>query len=219
MNTHLTFLHVLRAIVILMASFTAAVADTQTKFYATLSSDQLDNPVAGTVASGNAEFLLTEPDAPGGAVTLSYNIVLNGLDLDSDNHDGNDVWGIHLHLAPTGSTGPHALNIYGLPRQDDAEMTSDPARHTLQGVWDDDDENLLPMNPLLPIGPGNIHMSSSRALSDMLDALKSEQILLAVHSWGQAGEPVIGGRLLVVPEPGSCAMIAAAFLFLGRRRA
>jgi hypothetical protein len=168
---------------------------------------------------GTAEFLLTEPDVPGRSPTLAYSIVFDGLKLDSGNQAAGDVWGVHLHHAPAGSAGPHVLNIYGLPRQDDADMTSDPLRHALQGVWDDGDENLLPMNPLLPIGPGNIHMSSSRALTDMITALKSEQIFLAVHSWGQAGEPEIGGRLRVVPEPSLLAILSgAALLFWQRRR-
>ncbi|MCA9263684.1 MAG: CHRD domain-containing protein [Planctomycetales bacterium] len=186
-------------------------------FTASLATSNLDNPASGSTATGTVSLVLNEPD--GGAPTLDYSIRLLGLELDPGNTDPEDVWGIHFHHAPIGSAGPHVLNIYGRPRVDDADAVVDTVANSVQGRWDDGDENWIPIDPLQPIGPGNIDPGSSHPLSNFIDALKNEELFVVVHSWGQNGNPEIGGRIIAVPEPSTgllCGVLA--LLGVGRRR-
>ena len=91
----------------------------------------------------------------------------------SDGHDVDDMLKMHIHLAAIGHTGPHALNIFGEPMEDDADMTFDAETGRITGVWGDDDENTELSES-----------ARSKKLSDMYEALCSEELYLNVHTLG-----------------------------------
>ena len=91
----------------------------------------------------------------------------------SDDHDLDDVSAIHIHVGSSGHTGPHALNIFGNPAEDDADVTIDAEENMIIGTWGDDDENLTLSES-----------ERSKKLSDMLESLCSEELYIDVHSTG-----------------------------------
>ena len=82
--------------------------------------------VVGTTTetgSAIATFTLDESQE-----NLSYEIAIFGLDLKSDpgtRTEFSDVTAIHLHNGFSGSNGPHVLNIFGMPSEDDDELVVD----------------------------------------------------------------------------------------------
>ena len=120
-------------------------------FTATLTADQTVPRIPASFergTSGTARFWLRESGR-----ALEYEIVLDGLDVGGIQGDpvtengGDDVTQLHLHVAPAGERGPHALNVFGAPAEDDADMTFDPASGTIRGLWDDGDVSTDPSIP------------------------------------------------------------------------
>jgi len=111
----------------------------QIAFHAVLTADQVvQDP--GPSLSGAGAFATFE--LAGDKQSLDYRIQLFGLDLDGqqtpDNPD-DDVTGIHLHLGSADANGERVLNIFGAPREDDADMIFDPVAGIVTGTFDDTD--------------------------------------------------------------------------------
>jgi len=209
---------ILLVFTLILSSTAVANADTITHFSATLSNDAvIAGGVAGTSSSGTgtATFTLIEPDV--GAPTLSYNISLDSADLDGAQTPAIDdnVVGIHLHdtnvcfagTCTAGDTGGtvHALNIFGAPRADDADMTFDVLASTVSGLWDQSDENSLAPAP-------------SGKPGDFLTQLLAGEMFLIIHTQ-TVPSGAYGGFLNVVPEPASAVLFSTASLsLLGWRR-
>lgn len=180
---------------------------TITNFYATLRSENVisgGSQASTETATGMATFTLTEFAGDPGATTLSYNITLSFLDLDGGQTVGDlgdNVTAIHIHnlnLLANGSPNiagdtagtRHVLNIFGLPRADDDDMSSNAPAGTVSGLWDDGDLNLDPPGP-------------TEKISDVLTELKSGELFIMVHNNEFSGG-AIGGTL--VPEPSAWGM-------------
>ena len=160
-------------------------------------------PPTGSQNSGYAFMELTDT---GNGPELSYHISLFGLDLDGQqtpNDPADDVTAIHIHFGAIGEEGGHALNIFGLPREDDADMTFDAGFGTVMGIWDNSDENLAP--------------PPSFALSDSLDALFAEGLYFQVHT-NAFPDGEIRGQIVAVPAPGVLAVFTLAAICPKRRR-
>ncbi len=203
---------------------TLVAAQTVTHFVAELSSA---NVIAAGVnastdpATGMAFFTLTQPADPA-ATTLSYDIHLNGLDLDGlqtpgMGNEGDNVTAIHLHdvrqcVSPACGVGDtagtmHVLNIFGIPRGgDDDDMTYNPVAGTVRGLWDDADAD--PAQSPAPTFP------ISQVASDLLGG----NFFLMVHD-NDFPNGAIGGLLRQVPEPSSWLLVAVAMtaVAVGRR--
>lgn len=114
---------------------------------------------------------------------LRYTIYVYDLDLDgfvTPEEPGDDVTKIHFHNAPPGVAGPHILNVFKLPRQDDEDLVIKPFAGKLGGVWDDGDENL--------------EGAPSLKLSDSIETLCSGNAYVNVHSVDHA-PGVIRGQI------------------------
>lgn len=98
--------------------------------------------------------------------------------------DEDDVTKIHLHSAPPGIAGPHVLNVYKLPAQDDGDLAVRPLQGRVDGLWDDGD-----LSDGLPPGP------ASAPLSDFLDELCDGNIYVNVHGTGDQGPGALRGNL------------------------
>ena len=139
-------------------------------FTANITGDQVV-PGTGSSATGTGIFTLNEDETE-----LAYTLSLNGVDLKADNRTApTDVNKIHIHVAPAGSNGPHTLNIFGLPAEDDDDLAVDYAANTLSGIWDDGDVSDLN-------GNGISDPNDTKALSNFVSALKTGGLYVQVHT-------------------------------------
>ncbi|MFK8184062.1 MAG: CHRD domain-containing protein [Phormidesmis sp.] len=139
-------------------------------FSANITGDQVV-PGTGSEASGTASFELNEA-----GTELSYTLSFQGVDLTpGDRTAPADINKIHIHAAPTGENGPHTLNIFGLPAEDDDDLVVDYAANTLSGVWDDGDVSDLN-------GNGISDPNDSKPLSNFLTALEAGDLYVQVHT-------------------------------------
>lgn len=185
-----------------------ANADT---FVANLDATQVTGMSTET-GTGVATFFLDDAQQ-----TLNYTIQIFGLDLKSSPSDRtafSDVTAIHLHNGFAGATGPHVLNIFGIPSEDDGDSVVDFDSETISGSYDDSDaidpatgELFDQNNPL-----------TTKLLSNFADDLLGGQLYLAIHTAGQDGNIAIRGQLNAVPEPGSVVFILAGAMCCGLRR-
>ena len=186
---------------------------TPIKFRASLDGNQITTP-SGSSATGFAEFELNEAmDA------LSYSVSLMGLDLvenPADRTDPQDVNKIHLHFGARGSNGPHVLNIFGLPSEDDDDLVVDYAAESFSGIWDDSDA----IDPATGLPFDQTVGGTTKFLSSFLDQLAAGDIYLVVHTvqFPDLGE--IRGQLSRVPTPATLWLLLGfvlAILGMGRR--
>ena len=153
-------------------------------FIAYLDSDQTV-PFEPNDASGFAWFKFNRSKTK-----LHYWIYLDGLDLDGFvtlGNPGDDVTKIHIHEAEPGVAGPHTLNVYKLPRQDDRDLVIKPFYGLVKGTWDDGDENLM--------GAPTIK------LSDAIEGLCAGRGYVNVHSVDHAPGAVRGQ---IIPASRAC---------------
>ena len=180
-------------------------------FAANLSAAQVTGTSTET-GTGVATFFLDASQQ-----TLSYTIQVFGLDLKADASDRtgfSDVTAIHLHNGFAGATGPHVLNIFGVPSEDDADVVIDFDNDIISGVYDDSDAidpntgELFDQNSPL----------TTKLLSNFVDDLQGQQIYVAIHTAGQDGNIAIRGQLTAVPEPSSVVLVLAGVMCCGLRR-
>lgn len=173
--------------------------------------------VASTeTATASATFLLSTEAGNPDATELQYEIFAPEFDLDGTKTPdlGDDITAIHLHTltscaAPTCSLGDtagttHVLNIFGTPREDDADLLVQPGLSLISGTWDPSDANdLTPAPTFTP--------------NDFLDELAAGELFLMIHTRAFPGGAVGG---VIVPEPSSATFLATLMLLGGlfRRR-
>ena len=199
MRRILTFLP---AIALLLSGM-AHDASASLKFYANLNGNQVV-PATASSATGFATFSLNAAQTE-----LTYSLNLFGVNLEANpanRINGNDVTKIHIHVGPRGTNGPHTLNIFGLPSEDDDDLVVNFAANSLTGVWDDGD--------FTGTGAGN-----TRKLSNFLDELKNGDLYIQVHALDDSNYTIRGQ---IVPEPGAMMVWSVLGLagagFVGRRR-
>ncbi|MDJ0705562.1 MAG: CHRD domain-containing protein [Leptolyngbyaceae cyanobacterium MO_188.B28] len=174
-------------------------------------------PATPSNAGGFATFTLNEDQT-----RLEYFIQLDGLTLKSDILDRTqpqDVNKIHLHVAPPGVNGPHVLNIFGLPSEDDNDLVVDFAAGSLSGIWDDND--VVDLN-----GNGQLDPNETKPLTSFLEELRAGQLYVQVHTvafdtpTGFPGE--LRGQISAVPEPstmlGMSLLAGAGLLLHGKKK-
>ena len=141
-------------------------------FRADLEGSQVVPPTPSN-AGGFAIFTLNDDQT-----ALEYFIQLKELTLKSDISERTqpqDVTKIHLHVASPGDNGPHVLNIFGLPSEDDGDLTVDFAAGTLSGIWDNDD--VVDLN-----GNGQADPNETKPVTAFLDELFAGQLYVQVHT-------------------------------------
>ncbi|MGJ8695811.1 MAG: CHRD domain-containing protein [Verrucomicrobiaceae bacterium] len=183
------------------------------------------SPAGVSKASATATFELFQN---GGDPYLEYEIQFDQINLI------DDITGIHFHIgytpppaasslilgatprhsAPGQENGPHTLNVYGLPRQDDADLAVSPDGTWLRGRWGNEDVNYG--------SNGTYDPSDSVGLGSVYTELFEGDIYIQVHSHAfnvpDTGE--LRGQILPVPEPGVASVIPFALVMvLSRRRA
>lgn len=196
---------------LLMATTFPVSANADLIFRAVLDASQVVGTSTET-GTGIATFVLDDAQE-----NLSYSLQLFGLDLKSvpgDRVEFSDVDKIHLHNGFPGESGPHVLNIFGLPSEDDSEMVVDFVNESLTGIYNDEDA-IDPDNGGLfdQNNPG-----TTKLLSNFADDLIDGQLYIAIHTAGQNGDVAIRGQILAVPEPTGGLVMAVLGLGVGLRR-
>lgn len=176
------------------------------------------SPAGLSIASGVGNFDLSlTPGAP----LMTYEITFKNLDLE-------DITGVHFHFghAPLltsyvallkyeekewgplhhdeadGPNGPHLLNIFGAPREDDANLVVDYENNRISGRWDNLDLNF---------GPDGVRdAGDSVAIGSVIGEILAEEVYVQVHTNAfpapNTGE--IRGQLLAIPEPGNVLLLS-----------
>ncbi|MEM7771237.1 MAG: CHRD domain-containing protein [Cyanobacteria bacterium P01_A01_bin.37] len=165
-------------------------AQSVTLFKAVLEGRQVV-PAVNTNAKGTAVLSLNDSQT-----ALNYLIDLDGLSLkpvQSNRTQLQDVDKIHFHYGATGTNSFHALNVFGLPREDDADLSVNYETGVLQGRWDGSDAVDPSTGKLWDINP----MLDTKLLSDSLDELLAGEIYIQVHTIGN-GSGEVRGQILPV---------------------
>jgi hypothetical protein len=204
---------ILIAVVHLTAGFTVA----RTLYQAQLDSSQVVFNPSSTTATGVASFSLNEEQTH-----LSYSLSFDGLDLEpivANRMDPNDILGIHMHLTVADVIGPHILNIFGTPSEDDADLVVDYENESLSGVYDMSDASRDPKTgELLP----QFFPLTTKLISDWLDELAASELYIAVHtvqaSATSPGVAIRGQIIPTVPEPNLGIWLMGAAGLLIRKR-
>lgn len=143
-------------------------------FRAELTGSQVaSSPTPDTTATGLMSFSLNDD-----LTELSYQLESDGVNLKSNIDRRNapdDVNKIHIHVGPRGENGPHVLNIFGLPSEDDADARVNYGQNVISGIWDDGDVSDLN-------GNGMADPNDSKPLSAFIDALMAENLYVQVHT-------------------------------------
>ncbi len=206
------------SLLLLLAAAVAARAH-ESHFY-TFIDDYHANP-STTDATGEAFFTLNADHTE-----LAYTIVLDGLlglkENEADRTEPDDIIGMHLHLHVPDTLGPHVLNIFGLPAEEDADLVVDYANNTLSGVYDISDATIDPATgePALQFYP-----TTTKIIYDWIDELMAGDLMLAIHTnesgfGAMAIHGHIGPHSHGVPEPAAAVLLAAGagLLQLATRR-
>ena len=139
-------------------------------------------PPKGFSGRATARLVLDDDE-----LKLKYRIEVD-MDLNAGfpQTDGeeDDVTQIHLHGAPPGIAGPHVLNVYKAPAQDDDDVVVKPNQGRVSGLWDDGD-----LSDGLAPGP------SSKPLSDFLGELCDGEVYVNVHGTGDQSPGALRGNL------------------------
>ena len=112
---------------------------------------------------------------------------------ESSKGNGDQITKIHLHNNVPGQAGPHVLNIFGLPSEDDGDLQVDVDARTFSGIWDDGDAN-----DLLPSGPSP---NDSIELTAVLDELCAGNLYVNLHT-ADHGSGALRGQ--IIPTSDAC---------------
>ncbi|MDH3610269.1 MAG: CHRD domain-containing protein [Nitrosopumilus sp.] len=149
---------------------------------------------------------------------LYYQFHYNHLNLESDFSDylledaeykgaTDAIIKIHIHMNEKGIQGPHVLNVFGGPSEDDSDLVIDTEARTISGKYDDGDENLNA--PCGSCTDGVRDSGDSVAFTDEdeltgkipIDELCLGNLYLNVHT----AEHAPGGlRGQIIPNPNAC---------------
>jgi len=108
---------------------------------------------------------------------LKYKIQIDNMDLtgwQSPSDADDDVTGVHIHDAALGdgTTGPHILNVWEAPIEDDAQMKAYPSKGIIKGIYDDSD--VTPHN-------AGVHHGESLPLTDKINDLCNGDFYVMIH--------------------------------------
>lgn len=209
-------LHV--AVVLGAVVFGATAAGAQTQFAARLDASQvLSNPSSST-ATGLARMTLNAEQTE-----LAYFLEFDGLDLKplaAERTEPDDIVAIHIHLNVPGVIGPHVLNIFGFPAEEDGDRVVDYENETITGVYDASDATRNPDTG--EIEPQAFPLTTKLfPTPTRLAELLNEEWYFAVHTVGNAATPpgvTIRGNFVLVPEPTAALLAALGMTAMCRTR-
>lgn len=156
-----------------------------------------DPVAAGVDAMGTMTLVLDPTGTAFGkeGPAVQYTLQLFGVDLGgtSTPETGDDVTAIHLHSGNRGANeiGPHTLNIFGLPSEDDGDAVFDFENNTITGIWDNLDSTDSGGGVNTSDGLPNHHLSdvlsgidplSTKTVSEYVDELLAGNFYIQAHT-------------------------------------
>jgi len=166
-------------------------------FEAKLQGKQQTVPEERGGGHGKASFwLIEEANEP----ALQYTIeVSKNLYIEEAKGTGDLITKIHLHSQDPGVAGPHVLNIFGAPSEDDKHLTVDKDARTFSGIWDDGDA--------FDVGSNGRTPNDSVALNDFdtltgqipLDGLCDGKLYVNIHS-EKHGPGALRGQIISISD-------------------
>lgn len=184
---------------------TSGVYESTPAFLALADGEQVvqNDTIPDSTASAIVTFILAEDGS-----SLAYKIQLDGLTLKEDPFsrvEANDVTKIHFHIGAPGNNGPHALNVFGLPSEDDDDLVVDYENGIITGIWEDSDATDLN-------GDGDTdEPGETKPLSDYIEALKAGDLYIQVHDVAadQLGTPgTVRGQITPLSSADSFTLLA-----------
>ena len=177
-------------------------------------SGEVNAPIESTAL---ANFVLLVDSENPEATRLEYALTAPDFDFTGlqTTELGDDVTAVHLHTlnecaAATCIAGDtagtrHVLNIFGTPREDDADLMIDGALATIRGVWDSSDAN-------------NLSPAPTASPNDFLAELRDGRLFIMIHT-REFPAGAIGGVLVPEPSSGLSILLLGLLLshFVGRR--
>ncbi|MEM8680470.1 MAG: CHRD domain-containing protein [Planctomycetota bacterium] len=190
----------------------------QTAFVTSLDASQVVNNPSNSPATGIGTLRLNAEQTE-----LAYSVQLFGVDLEPEpglRTDPNDVIAIHIHLHVQDVIGPHILNIFGNPSEDDADLVIDYENDSFSGVFDASDASRDPVTG--QVLPQAFPLTTKLFPTPYrLEELLNDEWYFAVHTVGSAATPpgvTIRGAIQVVPEPQAATLLLVSLLGLRRQR-
>lgn len=190
----------------------ASGVSAETQYGANLDSSQVLNNASDSTATGAAQFSLNNA-----GTHLSYSVNFAGLDLDpiaANRTDPNDIIGIHIHLHVADVIGPHILNVFGFPSEDDADLVVDYENESLTGVYDMSDG----IDPATGLPFFQDDPLATKLIANWLDELDAGDLYLAVHSRKASTETppgvAIRGNIFLIPEPAAGTLLLNSVLMV-----
>jgi CHRD domain-containing protein len=192
------------SLLLAVAFMFARPAEAVTKFRAIIENEQevANPPVPNQTPESGGMGIFELNDAMN---ALSYDVTLFGLDIDglqTPNNPNDNANRFHLHAAQAGNNGGIVFGMKD-PNHDLDDLVINPVTSRVTGVWDGNEGN-------------------GTTLAAQLANLLANGLYFNVHTPDFPGGE-IRGQLILVPEPGTCALCAivgaAIFGFARRRRA
>ena len=174
-------------------------------FEAKLQGKQQTVPEERGTGHGKASFWFTEIE---GEPALKYTIqVSKNLAVtwegETSKGNGDPITKIHLHNQIPGIAGPHVLNIFGAPSEDDEHLVVDVDARTFSGIWDDDDQNLSAVGNSERQGGDSVALNDYDSLTGAipLDELCAGNLYVNLHSENH-GPGALRGQ--IIPTSNAC---------------
>jgi len=157
-----------------------AKQEPQPDFVAKLQGKQQTVPEERGGGHGKASFWLTEVE---GEPALQYKIeVSKNLYIEGAKGTGDLITKIHLHLQDPGTAGPHVLNIFGAPSEDDDHLVVDAKARTFSGIWDDGDAFDVGTDGRTPNDSVALNVFDTLTGQVPLDGLCDGKLYVNIHS-------------------------------------
>ena len=164
----------------------------ESDFEAKLQGFQQTVPTEKGTGHGKAKFWFVDGgDALKYEINLSNNYIVTWNGETSKGSGGDTITKIHLHDNVPGVAGPHVLNVFGAPSEDDDDLDVDVDTRTFTGKWDDGDANDLD-----PPGPSP---NDSVTFSDKISELCDGNLYVNIHSV-EHGPGTLRGQIIPVSD-------------------
>jgi len=171
-------------------------------FEAKLQGFQQTVPTEKGTGHGKAKFWWADgEDALYYEIEVSKNYIVTWNGQTSKGNGGDTITKIHFHNNVPGTAGPHVLNVFGAPSEDDGNLSVDVDKRTFTGKWDDGDANDLPPANRSPNDSVAFTLVDPLSGNTPRDELCSGNLYVNIHSV-EHGPGALRGQ--IIPSSGAC---------------
>lgn len=207
MNTKTITISAIAAILVFSVALTSELSPAKAEkdspdFEAKLQGFQQTVPTEKGTGHGKAQFWFTDDkDALVYEIEVSKNYIVTWNGQTSKGSGGDTITKIHLHNNEPGEAGPHVLNIFGAPSEDDGDLFVDVNKRTFAGTWDDGDANDLAPPGRSPNDSVKFTQVDPLSGNTPKDELCAGNLYVNIHS-GEHGPGALRGQ--IIPSSTAC---------------